>query len=108
MRFGFLALALAMLSTLASAPVVRAQARQQAAAATKDAPFDAHDLSGVWFRHGKSGSTLSRNNVPPMTPWAQARYAANKPGIGRAERIGPLGNDPMMLCDPVGFPRIMF
>lgn len=43
-----------------------------------------------------------------MTPWAQAGYAANKPGIGRADRIVPLGNDPVMQCDPIGFPRVMF
>src|SRR5487761_673647 len=108
MRFGFLALALAIVSTLAFAPAARAQALQQTGAATKDQAFDPHDLSGAWGRHGKSGSTLSRNNVPPMTPWAQARYAANKPGIGRADRVVPLGNDPVMQCDPIGFPRVMF
>jgi hypothetical protein len=110
MRLGFLALALAIASTLAFTPAVGAQDRQQAGAAAtaKGQAFDPHDLSGAWWRHGKSGSTLSRNNVPPMTPWAQARYTANKPGIGRAERVVPLGNDPAMQCDPIGFPRVMF
>jgi len=41
---------------------------------------------------------------PEMTAWAQARYDAAKPGLG--PRAQPLGNDPMMACDPVGFPRI--
>ena len=41
-----------------------------------------------------------------MTPWAQARYDAAKPGLG--PRAQPLGNDPMMVCDPVGYPRIAF
>ncbi len=41
---------------------------------------------------------------PAMTPWAQARYDAAKPGLG--PRAQPLGNDPMMACDPVGYPRI--
>ena len=107
MRLGFLALALAVGSTLAFTPAVRSQATQQKGAASNQA-FDPHDLSGAWWHHGKSGSTLSRNNVPPMTPWAQAGYAANKPGIGRADRIVPLGNDPVMQCDPIGFPRVMF
>ena len=40
-----------------------------------------------------------------MTPWAQARYNAAKPGLGRSARAQPLGNDPMMICDPMGFPR---
>ncbi len=107
MRLGFLALALAIASTLAFTPAVDAQDRPQAGAAAKAQAFAPHDLSGAWWRHGKSGSTLSRNNVPPMTPWAQARYTANKPGIGRAERVVPLGNDPAMQCDPIGFPRVL-
>ena len=41
---------------------------------------------------------------PAMTPWAQARYDAAKPGLG--PRAQPLGNDPMMTCDPLGYPRI--
>jgi hypothetical protein len=107
MRLGFAVLALAVVSTLAFTPAVRSQATQQKGAASNQ-PFDPHDLSGAWWHHGKSGSTLSRNNVPPMTAWAQAGYAANKPGIGRADRIVPLGNDPVMQCDPIGFPRVMF
>jgi hypothetical protein len=38
-----------------------------------------------------------------MTPWGQARYDAAKPGLG--PRGVPLGNDPMMICDPLGYPR---
>ena len=41
-----------------------------------------------------------------MTPWAQAKYNAAKPGIG--PRAQPLGNDPIMVCDPIGYPRIGF
>ena len=41
-----------------------------------------------------------------MTAWGQARYDAAKPGIG--PRAQPLGNDPMMGCDPIGYPRIAF
>ena len=110
MRFGFLALMVAIIGSFAFTPSAGAQGRQQAVAAqpAKDQPFDPHDLSGVWWRRGKSGSTLSRDNVPPMTPWAEGKYAANKPGIGRADRVVPMGNDPMMQCDPVGFPRVMF
>ena len=44
--------------------------------------------------------------APAMTPWAQARYDAAKPGL--SARGVPLGNDPMMACDPVGYPRIAF
>lgn len=66
---------------------------------------DPHDLNGVYILHQKAGFSLSA--MPPMmTPWAQAKYNANKPGIG--PRAQPLGNDPMMICDPVGYPRIIF
>ncbi len=41
-----------------------------------------------------------------MTPWARARFDAEKPGYG--PRRTPGGNDPMLQCDPTGFPRIMF
>lgn len=71
------------------------------------AAFDPTDLSGIWMSHNARGSNFSMGGtVPPMTAWAQARYDAAKPGLG--PRGKPLGNDPMMLCDPMGFPRIMF
>lgn len=76
-----------------------------AAGSRSSQPFDPHDLSGVWFLHGSAAFTLS-NDPPPMTPWAKARYDANKPGIGPRQQ--PLGNDPMMVCDPVGYPRVLF
>jgi hypothetical protein len=44
--------------------------------------------------------------IPPMTPWAQKRFAEEKPGYG--PRRSPGGNDPILQCDPIGFPRIMF
>jgi len=58
--------------------------------------------------HQKAQDSLS-NDPPPMTPWAQARYDAAIPGLGGgAARNKPLGNNPMMICDPIGFPQIMF
>ncbi len=71
---------------------------------TANLTFDAHDFSGVWMGRGPF-NTLS-STPPPMTAWAQARYDAAKPGIGR--RAQPLGNDPIMGCDPIGYPRIAF
>jgi glyoxylase-like metal-dependent hydrolase (beta-lactamase superfamily II) len=64
-------------------------------------PFDPHDLSGVWYIRGV-GFGMSRTS-PPMTAWAQARYDAAKPGLG--PRGHPLGNDPIMGCDPMGLVR---
>src|SRR5579872_4571187 len=78
--------------------------RGQAPFPTANLPFDAHDFNGVWMGRGPF-NTLS-NKPPTMTPWAQARYDAAKPGIG--PRAQPLGNDPMMACDPIGYPRIAY
>ena len=44
--------------------------------------------------------------MPLMTPWAQAKYDANKPGYG--PKAAPGGNDPILQCDPTGLPRILF
>ena len=69
--------------------------------------YDPHDLSGIWNARTVRGSNFSLSAAsPPMTPWAQQRYDAAKPGLGPRGR--PLGNDPMMICDPMGYPRIMF
>jgi hypothetical protein len=81
-------------------------------------PFDARDLSGFWYGGGipfGPGNRFSLGTpAPPMTRWAKARYDAAIPGIGAGggkypanPRARPLGNDPIMLCDPVGYPRII-
>jgi glyoxylase-like metal-dependent hydrolase (beta-lactamase superfamily II) len=67
-------------------------------------PFDVHDLSGFWEARGATNFAISRT-APPMTAWAQAKYDAAKPGLG--PRGKPLGNDPIMICDPMGYPRII-
>jgi hypothetical protein len=73
----------------------------------KNQPFDPHDLSGIWWGHAVRGTGFSLSATPPpMTPWAQQRHDAAKPGLG--PRGKPLGNDPMMICDPMGFPRILY
>src|ERR1700722_3712314 len=66
------------------------------------------DLSGLWHYEGTGASEpIAPNNlIPPMTPWAQARFDAERPGYG--PRRAPGGNDPILQCDPMGFPRVMF
>ena len=44
--------------------------------------------------------------IPPLTAWAKARYDLEKPGYGK--RAAPGGNDPILQCDPMGFPRILY
>jgi hypothetical protein len=77
-------------------------------AAIGQAPsYNARDLSGIWWARTVRGTNFSLSaQAPPMTPWAQQRWNAARPGLG--PRGKPLGNDPMMICDPMGYPRIMF
>jgi hypothetical protein len=59
------------------------------------------DISGVWA--GPPLPTLQ--DPPPLTPAGQARYDANRPTWGpRAVGLAE-SNDPLITCDPLGFPR---
>jgi hypothetical protein len=75
-------------------------------------PAPKRDVSGVWA-HSVSAQLATPDGVqspggdrPPMTPWAQAKYDAEKPGYGT--KAAPGGNDPILQCDPNGFPRILY
>jgi hypothetical protein len=98
-----------LLAAFAFAAVARAQAApQQAASKPATSPAAKHDLSGVWQYQGSGGadSMVPDKDMPPMTPWAKTRFDAEKPGYG--PRGAPGGNDPILQCDPIGFPRVMF
>lgn len=88
------AVAILVLSPVAFAQTAEGQKAAPAAALK-------HDLTGVWA--GPGIATL--NPVPPMTAWGQERFNASKPFSG--PRLVPAGdsNDPMIMCDPLGFPR---
>ena len=95
--------------------------QQQESAGAATGQFDPRDLSGIWDR--KEGDMGLSPDVPPMTPEGQARLDANLPARGtrlgeepregehpgRARAVVPaLSNDPMMQCNPQGFPRLFF
>src|SRR5439155_5608509 len=95
-------LALSSVSRAQQAAPTQGQRRATAPSPTANLPFDPHDLSGIW----RFGGGLGPTNAPPMTPAGKAKYDANIPGLGGPEgRNKPLGNDPMMICDPLGYPR---
>ena len=67
------------------------------------APPLQHDLSGVWA--GPPLPTLQ--DPPPLTPEGQTLYDANRPTWG-PKAVGLAdSNDPLVTCDPLGFPRSM-
>jgi hypothetical protein len=79
--------------------------RRAASSATVNDSFAPHDLSGIWRFNGTG---FSASNAPPLTAAGNAKYDVNIPGLGGAPgRNKPLGNDPMMICDPLGFPRVL-
>jgi len=95
------ALALSTFAGVQAAP-------QQAASKSAPSPAPKRDLTGVWQYQGSGGadSMTADKDMPPMTPWAKAKFDTEKPGYG--PRGAPGGNDPILQCDPIGFPRIMF
>jgi hypothetical protein len=106
----WLAVAIAAMPTLMLAqdtagwrPCPRCQSdrqQEEAAARVKGQKFNPRELGGPWGNNG-----LAFSAAPPMTPAGQAKYDAAKPGMG--PRAVPLGNDPMMICDPLGYPRLL-
>lgn len=109
MRTLFISATIFIFSLVFSSIAHAQNARRLAPDSLKNAPFDPHDLSGVWWGVLARGANFGLGGtIPPMTPWAEERYKAAKPGLGGSGRAQPLGNDPMMNCDPMGFPRIMF
>lgn len=70
--------------------------------------FNPHDLSGVW---GNDGIKLDATKIPPMTAYGKQLWEATQatspdPSI-KPQNGGPGGKDPMMHCDPLGYPRAL-
>lgn len=109
------ALALTLFCMVAS-PRVRAQDSQprqqpqgQAPQTQKDktssAPAPVRDINGVWA--GSAAPPV--NPPPPMTPYGEAQAKTLKPFFG--PNLVPVAEstDPLIKCDPMGFPRdVMF
>ena len=83
--------------------------------ASPAAAFDRHDLTGVWLTdhrgtNGYRGMT-TEEGIPPRTPWADALFKSRLTGRESKEKAGvppAFGNDPIMQCNPYGFPRVLF
>ena len=66
-------------------------------------PAPKRDLNGAWA--GPNGPTkVVYGDVPPMTPLGEQRFKLNKP---EGKYTVADTNDPLILCDPQGFPRLI-
>jgi len=107
---------LAPAAVLAFAPCLLAQAPDKPVVA-KASESSPPDLTGVWRRSRRVPDNAHKytnyelaftisNEKPPMTPWAEAKFKANKPSIGPNDVPLTETNDPIMKCFPPGVPRI--
>ena len=69
---------------------------------TADLPFNPGDLTGIW---GQNRIQLNRN-APPMTPDGQARYDATRADETAGGQALSNSKDGMLICDPMGWPRM--
>ena len=110
-------IAIAVASSLVTLAQNSKQGPQNAKAPTaSNKPFDVHDLSGFWdiANIGRPPGALNEtsNNRPQMTQWGLEKFRKTKTGDANALTDGAYPNekdwnDPVLLCDPTGFPRIM-
>ena len=83
----------------------------------KSVPAPRHDISGTWdtsggpldgvqFNGSKAFPEDGKNDrEPPYTSLGQELWKRNKPSIGSRGVVPAEANDPVILCDPQGFPR---
>ena len=117
MRIRFLILMFAVVAAALASPFpIAAQTTQPSGEKAHAAPLPA-DLSGVWRRSRRPPDTARKytiyelafsitNELPPMTPWAEEKYKANKPNVGPRSVSLAETNDPIMQCAPPGVPRV--
>ena len=116
---------IAALACWSTAFAQTAPAPAAAKAKASSAPFDPHDLNGVWYRTTPIQTFSNVYNVQPdlppnlagargrgtvfaeapFTPAGKAALEKNKPGYGPRVVPPAFGNDPMGTCDPLGIPR---
>src|SRR5437879_11732551 len=89
-------------SLIATPVLAQRQQQQQEAAATKTAAAaPRRDISGHWL-----GPVSPRKEpAPPMTALGQQLLAAAKPFQGPHAVPVAQSNDPLVTCNPMGFPR---
>jgi len=116
MRNRLLGLTFAVVAALASPPATLSQTAKTGVTKVL-APAPPADLSGVWRRSRRAPDKTRKYTIyelafsitsekPPMTPWAEEKFKANKPNIGPNAVSLAKSNDPVISCFPPGVPRI--
>jgi hypothetical protein len=115
MRKHSLSIALAIAIAWSCSSAASAQTNPPAVASKVSDSDPGHDLSGVWFDdHPRLIRVQERywaytfsQEVPPMTPWAQAQFDAAKASFGPHAHSLMETTDPLYhTCAPIGFPII--
>jgi hypothetical protein len=106
---------LAFAIVLSCSSAASAQTKKPSETATAQAPFDSHDLSGLWSQdHPRTAPVVERywnyefsKETPPMTAWGQAQFDAAKSSFGLHTYPLAETNDPLYhSCTPPGLPRV--
>jgi hypothetical protein len=119
MRIRLWALTFAVVAAVAApapSPFLFAQAGTTNAAKAQTPSVPA-DLSGVWRRSRRAPDKARKYTIyelafsissekPPMTPWAEEKFKANKPNVGPNAVSISESNDPILQCFPPGVPRV--
>jgi hypothetical protein len=89
---------------------------KSAYAGKKSGPAPKRDLSGVWDGTAEGGGAYEGareypedgkpGHEPPYTPLGEQVLNTHKPGVGVRGVAVEIGNDPVNICDPQGFPRM--
>jgi hypothetical protein len=93
-----------IVSIFAAATAIAIPAYAQRAAqppAKKSEPAPKRDLSGFWL----GNAVMKHEPAPPMTPSAQKFFDDAKPLQGPRAVALAKSTDPLVVCDPLGFPR---
>jgi hypothetical protein len=100
------ALTLSLILLAGVAPPSEAKAQGSTA---KESTFNPRDLSGVWGSGVRITTGLEHS---PFTPWGKEQFDADLPFQNvkgsRGFVLYAASNDPMVVCDPLGFPRNIF
>lgn len=103
---------LALVAMVACSPAPLEEiAEQSGGAVNAESVVREGDLTGVWEANPSESMASYENfaftaELPPMTKWAQARFAEAKPTKGSVEFSVADTNDPVYQCFPPGTPRV--